>query len=89
MENLKSGTFCYYVDPTQDISEHGGFVPSLVIENEPGHRLMLGQGPLAAPWVWGDTIEQAERICDETNAKMGIDAKRAMRIVCSSMRAGH
>lgn len=84
---LEHGHFCYYI-PLQSPKEHGGFVPSLVIEDEAGHYPMLGAGKGAAPWVWGQTMEEAEEACVEINAQMGIDRDKAARIVASSMAAG-
>lgn len=77
--------WCYYVPEAQDTREHGGYVPSLVIADEPGHSPMLGQGKGASPWVWGQTLEQAREVCDKANADMGISPEQANRILASSM----
>ena len=82
--NLQHGRFCYYV-PEQDTTEHGGYVPSAVIEGEDGHYPMLGQGRCATPWVWGDSREQAQAIADGMNAGMGLSPERVAQIIASSM----
>lgn len=82
-----SKPFCYYVPEDQDTKLYGGFVPSVVIENESGHYPMLGNGAHASPWVWGDTHEKAQQIADQVNAKRGVSKAEAERIVDSSMAA--
>lgn len=82
-----SKPFCYYVPEDQDTKLYGGFVPSVVIENESGHYPMLGNGAHASPWVWGDTYEKAKEIAEEMNHKLGISPQRATEIVASSMAA--
>ena len=76
--------FCYYVDPCQDPGERG-FIPSLVVAGESGHRPMIGSGKFSSPWYWGKTLEEAEATCERVNAKRGIDAELASAIVASSM----
>lgn len=80
--------WCYYVPEAQDPEVHGGYVPSMVEENEPGHSPMLGRGEGSAPWIWGKTLKEAQEVCDRFNADMGIDKETAFRIVASSMGAG-
>lgn len=80
--------WCYYVPECQDPAKHGGYVPSMVEENEPGHSPMLGNGPGSAPWVWGKTIEEARLVCAQVNTRMGVSEEEASKIVVSSMRAG-
>ncbi len=77
---------CYYINPSQDPNKHGGYVPSLVVQDEPGHSPMTGQGEGAAPWVWGKTLDEAEAACKAANAKRGISELDAFEIVASSMR---
>tara|TARA_R100000808_G_C2124381_1_gene134893 strand:+ start:824 stop:1063 length:240 start_codon:yes stop_codon:yes gene_type:complete len=69
----------------QDVEATGGYVPSLVTENEPGHQMMMGNGECAAPWIWGQTHEEAQAIADAYNAKNGISKSDADAIVTSSM----
>lgn len=78
---------CYTIPITQDPALHGGFVPSLIIEGEPGHRPMTGQGKHAMPWVWGETLEQAEATCAAYNLKhFGIDENSHLEILFSTFR---
>lgn len=63
----------------------GGFIPSVVTEDEPGHSPLIGRGELAEPWFWGRTFDEAERTCAEQNADLGIDETEAKRIVDSSI----
>lgn len=85
--HLERGKYCFWINETQDPSVHGGYVPSLVVENDPGHYPMIGDPRQhQAPWVWGD-LETAQRLAKEHNESMGINEERAMQIVASSMRA--
>lgn len=82
---------CYWIDPTQDPGAHDGWVPSLVIENEPGHSPLTGDGnALAAPIVWGQTLDQAEGVCERQNQlQFDLSPKDALLIVMSSIAAGN
>jgi len=83
---LKPSTkMCYTILPTQ-YEEGKGYIPSLVIDGEHGHRPLTGQGEFAEPWYWGPTLEDAERIAAQKNAEMGISPKEAMQMVLRSMR---
>ncbi len=78
---------CYFIPGDQDITIHGGFVPSLVIENEAGHSPMIGNPDIhQTPWVWGTTYAQACDVCKYANEQRGISVERAGEIVASSMR---
>ncbi len=82
---LEPGKYCFYV-PEQDPTEHGGYVPSVVIENESGHNPMLGQGRFSAPWVWGKTIEEARIVADYQNKeRLELSPERVAQIIASSM----
>ena len=76
---------CLYVDET--MQHEGGYVPSMVTEGEPGHAPLEGNHPLASPWFFGQDIETAKRLVEETNAKLGITPDQAREIVLSSMAA--
>lgn len=79
---------CLWVDPVQDPSAHGGYVPSLVVEGEPGHAPLLGSGSFARPWIWGQTLEEANRVCAQVNeSTYGFSEVDAARIVLSSVFA--
>jgi hypothetical protein len=66
--------------------DEGGFIPSLVIENESGHWPMTGSGPLAEPWYFGDTIEEARATCASYNRRAyGLTDDDCIAIQCSSM----
>ena len=81
-----SKRFCYYVNPVQDPADHGGYVPSMVTEGEPGHCPLTGDPKkLQSAWVWGKTLEEAEAVCDSQNEKLGITKVEAFKIVGSSM----
>lgn len=65
-----------------------GYIPSLVIENEPGHWPMMGRGPMATPWYWGDTFEEATATAANYNARAyGLSPQDCADIQCSSMFA--
>ncbi len=82
------GPWCFYINPTQDPAEHGGYVPSVVEHGKPGHWPMMGRDELAQPWVWGATLKEAEVACEEMNAEHGMSKLDAIKIVLSSMGAG-
>ncbi len=75
--------WCYTIPIGQDINDHGGYVPSVAVENESGHYPMIG-GAGKAPWVWGKDLAAAEATAAELNAKMGIDPGTAMKIVATT-----
>ncbi len=85
MPDLSKNPYCFYIDPSQDPGEEG-YVPSVVVENEPGHFPLSGRGDGAAPWRWGKTLEEAEATCTRQNTERGITEDRACEIVASSMR---
>lgn len=84
---LETGKYCFWMNECQNPKEHGGYVPSIVIEDDPGHYPMVGDPKKCqAPWVWGD-LETARRIAKERNNSMGISDERAREICDSSIRA--
>jgi hypothetical protein len=79
---------CFYIPADQ--YDGNGYIPSLVTEGEPGHAPLTGNGPGASPWYWGKSYEQAQAVCTQENARLGISAEDAAQIVASSMTAdGH
>jgi hypothetical protein len=78
--------WCYTIVETQNPAEHGGYVPSVVIQDVSGHFPMTGRGKGSAPWVWGKTLDQAQEVCRQANARRGIDEKTAFKILASTMR---
>jgi len=79
-------TWCYTIPVGQDPAKHGGYVPSAVFLNEPGHYPMVGKGAGAAPWIWGQTLTEAQTACVAFNAKSGITEAMAEAIVASTFR---
>jgi len=80
--------FCYIIDPTQDVDAHGGYVPSLVREDEPGHSPMTGDpDKLQTPWVWGRDLKVAEACASDMNRRLGLSDEDVAVIVTSSMRS--
>ena len=79
--------WCYYVCPTQDPADHGGYVPSIVEEGVAGYSPLMGRGECSAPWIWGADLETAENHCDQQNEKLGLTQKDVWEITASSMRA--
>jgi hypothetical protein len=77
--------WCYYV-PSEQRNSHG-FIPSVVREGEGGHSPMIGNGAFAVPWYWGQTHEEAERVCAQANAELGLSEEDVIDIVSSSMAA--
>lgn len=77
---------CLWISASQDPKIYGGYVPSLVVENEPGHSPLLGKGVGASPWTWGMDLKQAQEVCDKYNQdKLGLSKEECLQIVGSSM----
>ena len=77
---------CYWISECQDPKEHGGYVPSMVLEGVLGHTPMTGDPKkLQAPWVWGKTFEDAKAACKAQNKQMGYSDADVNRIVAASM----
>lgn len=81
----RGARWCYYVSEAQRDAQ--GHIPSLVVENVPGHVPMTGNGEHAAPWHWGLSFEIAQRTCRRVNERRGITLAIADEIVAASMRA--
>lgn len=79
------GRLCYYIDPTQDPTTHGGFVPSAVWEKESGHNPLVGSDDFAQPWIWGETLADAEGVADKLNREHGLSPKDVAQIISRSM----
>ena len=80
---------CYWISPSQDPAVHGGFVPSIIYENEDGHFPLVGKGEGSAPWVWGKTLDEAEALAKSMNEKRGISEEEANKILLLSFRAAN
>ena len=80
---------CYYISPTQDPAVHGGFVPSIIYENEDGHFPLVGNGEGSAPYIWGNTLEEAEEVAKSANARRGVSEEEANEILLLSFRAAN
>lgn len=84
---LERQRWCFWVNPSQTIGEMG-FVPSVVIDGEPGHRPLTGDGsPYQLPWFWGKTYREAMECCATENAKRGLSMEEVDDILLSSMLA--
>ena len=64
--SVNTPRWCYHVCE-QDPAKYGGYVPSMVIADEGGHRMLVGRGDGSAPWIWGQTLEEAQAVCDKMN----------------------
>ena len=80
---------CYWISPSQDPAVHGGFVPSIIYENEDGHFPLVGKGEGSAPWIWGKTLDEAEALAKSMNEKRGISEEEANEILLLSFRAAN
>ena len=80
--------WCYYMPATQDPTEHGGYVPAIVVADQSGCRPLTGQGEGSAPYIWGDTLEDAQNQVEIQNSRIGVNTLEATRIVSSSMFPG-
>lgn len=82
---------CYFV-PMDGFVDGAGYRASVVVEGQAGHH-PTGSWPYhgrpgeTRPYFWGNDLEVAQKIADQMNERMGIDAKTAALIVASSMAA--
>lgn len=75
---------CFYIPPDQGSeAENLGYIPSLVFANESGHFPMAGD-ETQAPWRWG-SYEQARRVAEHENERLGISSRRVALIIAASM----
>lgn len=88
---LASRRFCYCIPPDSFVAGFGYRV-SIAIERKPGHfptgsdAYLEGDASAQQPWFWGETFEEAQKICDEMNAShFGYTPKEAAIIVASTM----
>lgn len=86
--NLVPGQYCYWINPSQDAEATNGYVPSIVIEGESGHYPLMGRSAFASPWIFGQTLEAAERVASHLNTeKLHLTPERVDAIVTSSLLA--
>jgi hypothetical protein len=81
-----SKAYCYDIHPTQTPHPQHGYIPSIVVEGDPGHYPLTGRGEHATPWYWGN-LDTAKKIAAEQNLRLGVDEREALRIIGSSMAA--
>lgn len=74
---------CFYIPVEQ--FDSAGYIPSLVTEGQSGHAPLAGNGAHAEPWHWGKTYEDACKIAEQENARLGVSPADAVEIVLSSM----
>lgn len=75
--------YCYWVSGSVHV-EGEGWVPSVVVEGEPGHRPLVGDG---SPWTWGPTLELARAVAKERNERLGLAPSDVEHILRSSVMA--
>lgn len=68
--------FCYYI-PGGRVEDDDGYHVAVVKEFESGYYL--------TDWVWGPTLEDAQKIAKTMNTKLGLTDEDVDRIVVSSM----
>lgn len=69
--------------PSEQFDENG-YIPSIVVEDEPGHTPLRG-GPNGTPWYWGRTYNEAAAVCRKANADKGLSQEDVSTIIGSSM----
>ena len=74
---IEAPRWCFYLPLDQD-AEHG-YVPSVVVEGQPGHR--------PTTWNWGRDLPLAQELTRGRNAAIGITEAEAAEIISSSMAA--
>jgi hypothetical protein len=92
-ELMATKRFAFYIPPDGYVQGQG-FRVSVVFENTPGH-FPTGNWPYngspeqKVPWFWGHDLEAAKQTCDAQNERMGVSPVEALKIITSSMAAGH
>lgn len=81
---MRAPRWAYWINPAQDDRLTKGFVPSVVVEEVPGHWPLDGNG---RPWVWGETLEQAQAVCAQENQRRHLGPEQVREITHSSMIA--
>ncbi len=74
---------CFFI-PVEQFDENG-YTPSLVTEGQPVRAPLTGNGPLATPWYWGKTYDEAKATAVRENARLGISEADAAAILLSSL----
>lgn len=84
---LSGKRFVYYIPGYQAPDPKRGYIPAIVLEDEPGYWLMTGDpAKLHESWYWGD-LATARKIAADRNAKMGYSDTDVARIILASMAA--
>lgn len=69
-------------------SANGGFIPSIVEYDEPGHQLLAGNpdDPYSRPWEWGNDIATARSIASQCNRDdFAADEATAEQVILSAL----
>lgn len=84
----RTDRWCYWINEAQDPALYGGYVASVVTENEPGHT-PIPRGNHYAANAWGLTLDEAKDVAAEQNAALGLTPDDVLEIRMSSMRASN
>lgn len=90
---MSKGNRMVYFIPVQDYVPDHGYRVAIVKEGEGGYY-PTGNWPYTAgpgqqmPYFWGHDLEKAQKLCEETNLKMGISPREAAEIIAQSMGLG-
>ena len=86
---LSGKPFVYYIPENQTPDPKWGYIPAIVVEGEPGYRLLTADPTkLQEPWHWGD-LTTARKIAAERNAKMGYSETEVAAIILASIATAH
>ena len=78
---------CYFIPKSQDPTKTGGFVPAVVFEGQSGYFMLTGRDKFSMPWVFGKTLDEAEKTADSYNAdRLNLTTDDVNDIILSSMR---
>lgn len=99
MRLLESRRWCYVI-PSDAFVEGFGFRVSVAVEKEKGHfptgnldtistdkkirNKAFAEGA-TVPWFWGMTYNEAEKVCEASNERLGYSKLEAAQIVASTM----
>lgn len=83
MELMKERRWAYVAIAAQ--FDEDGFIPSIAIEGVTGHIPLSGDDQGSAPWHWGKSYEECQKMADIMNERRGISKVDAFKIVASTM----
>lgn len=81
--------WCHWIDPDQDITIYGGYVPSTAFESCGVFYPQLDMKEEDdRHWLWGNTLEEAQNRCNQSNSGRGLTQEEVEEIVNTALLHG-